>query len=192
MHSRSLVVFGLALLVAVRVLADETWTGTSDVKFHGTSTLHDFDGTIPKVPLKVTVKPGADGRLVSAMSDVEVAKMNTAEPKRDKSMWEMFQQAKYRFIKIEVNEVPEKVLKPSGTKAGSMPVVLNIAGQRGKVVGAVTNVVEAPATTSFDLKFPVSLKAFSLEPPKAVGGLVKVGDTVQVEAHVTLKKAGTK
>lgn len=192
MHPRLLLVVCLGLVFSVEAIADDIWTGVADVKFHATSTLHDFDGTIPKVPLRVTVKPGSNGRLVSATSDVEVTKMNTAEAKRDKAMWEMFQQAKYRVIKIEVNDAPERVLKPTATKAGSMPVTLNIAGKRGTVNGTVTNVVESPSQGSFDLAFPVSLKAFSLEPPKAVGGLIKVGDIVQVSARVTLKKDGVK
>lgn len=192
MHPRFFLMVCCALVFAVRATADEVWTGAADVKFHATSTLHDFDGTIAKVPLRVTVKPGSNGRVVSATSDVEVTKMNTAEARRDKAMWEMFQQAKYRFIKIEVNDASEQTLKPTATKAGSMPVTLNIAGKRGTVNGTVTNVVESPTQGSFDLEFPVSLKAFSLEPPKAVGGLIKVGDTVQVSARVTLKKDGTK
>jgi hypothetical protein len=42
---------------------------------------------------------------------------------------------------------------------------------------------------AFDLAFPVSLKAFNLEPPKVIGGLIKVRDNVDVTAHVVLKKA---
>jgi hypothetical protein len=57
------------------------------------------------------------------------------------------------------------------------------------VNGVVTNVSESPEKIEFDLAFPVSLKAFSLEPPKVIGGLIKVRDTVDVTAHVVLKKA---
>ena len=171
---------------------DEIWTGTSDVKFRGYSTLHDFDGTVNGVPLKVTVAPGANGRVVSARSNVEVKDMSTANEKRDASMWTMFQQAKYRLLKVEVPEVSESTLKPGGGKPGEMPVTLNIAGVSGTVKAAVTNVVEAPAQVSFDLTFPISLKVFRLEPPKAAGGLVKVKDNVDVQAHVTLKKESPK
>jgi len=174
------------------VRADEVWNGTSDVKFHGTSTLHDFDGTVSRVPLRVTVAPGQSGRVVNATSDVEVKRMTTAEEKRDSAMWTMFQQAKFRFLKVEVSDASERTLKPSGGKPGSMPVTLTIAGKRGTVNGTVTNIVEGATQGSFDLSFPVSLKAFSLEPPKVIGGLIKVGDTVEVKVHVTLKKDGAK
>lgn len=174
--------------VAATVCADEVWTGTSDVKFHGTSTLHSFDGTVTGVPLRVTVKPGSAGRVVSATSGVEVKKMTTADDKRDSAMWTMFQQAKFRLLKVEVEGASEQALKPAGGKPGSMPVILTIAGRRGTVAGTVTNVVELPTQGSFDLAFPVSLKAFNLEPPKAVGGLVTVGDTVEVKVHVTLTR----
>lgn len=178
--------------VAAWARADETWTGTADVRFRGYSTLHDFDGTVNKVPLKVTVSSGANGRTVSATSSAEVKDMSTANDKRDASMREMFQQAKYRFIKVDVPETSERTLKPGGGKPGSMPITLTIAGKQGKVTGIVTNVVEAATQCSFDLAFPVSLQAFSLEPPKAVGGLVKVKDTVDVKVRVALRKAGAK
>ena len=182
----------LSLLIAPFIRADEIWTGASDVKFHGYSTLHDFDGTVKQVPLKVTVSPGAKGRIVSATSSAEVKDMSTANDKRDASMWAMFQQAKYRFIKVEVPETPESTLRPGGGKPGSMPVVLTIAGTRGTVRATVTNVAEAATQCSFDLAFPVSLKAFNLEPPKAAAGLVKVKDNVEVNVHVVLRKAGAK
>jgi hypothetical protein len=184
--------FFFVVLIAVVVRADETWTGTSDVKFRGYSTLHDFDGTVKQVPLKVTVSPGPDGRMVSATSSAEVKTMSTANDKRDASMWDMFQQAKYRFIKVEVSPTSERTLHPGGGKPGSMPVTVTIAGTRGTVIGSVSNVVEGAAQCSFDLAFPISLKAFNLDPPKAAGGLVKVKDTVDVNVHVALKKAGAK
>ena len=194
MRTRFLLAIAVVLLAsgASPVRADEIWTGTSDVKFKGFSTLHDFDGTVSGVPLRVTVAPGQNGRIVSATSNVDVKKMNTANEKRDNAMWTMFQQTKFRFLKVEVSDVSERTLKPQGGKPGSMPITLTIAGKQGSVVAAVTNVVESPTQGSFDLAFPVSLKAFSLEPPKAVGGLVKVADTVKVNVHVVLKKDSEK
>lgn len=177
-----------ALAVAPLVRANEVWTGVADVKFRGYSTLHDFEGTVKGVPLQVAVTSGANGRVVSATSNVEVKDMTTANEKRDSNMWAMFQQAKFRFLKIQVTDAEERTLHPGGGKAGLMPVVLTIAGQRGTVNAAVTNIVEAPARVSFDLAFRVSLKAFSLDPPKSLGGLVQVKDTVDVTVHVVLKK----
>jgi hypothetical protein len=183
-HALLLVILPLALR------ADETWSGTSDVKFRGYSTLHNFEGTVTQVPLKVTVTGEKDERVVSATSDVPVQQMNTAKPDRDRNMWTMFQEAKFRFIKVEVNRAAERDLRPPGAKPGAMTVTLSIAGTRGTVSAAVTNVSESANQGSFDLAFPISLKAFKLEPPSAIGGLVKVKDTVDVTVHVTLKKDG--
>ncbi len=182
----------LVLVLAPLTHADETWSGTSDVKFRGYSTLHNFDGTVGRVPLKVTVAEGANGRVVSATSSVEVQRMSTDHEKRDRNMWTMFQQAKYRVLKVEVNGAEERRLRPSGGRPGSMPVVLTIAGTRGTVTAAVTNVVESPTQGSFDLAFPVSLKAFKLAPPSSLAGLVTVKDTVDVTVHVELKKESAK
>lgn len=187
--SCSLVIF---LSLCSLAKADETWTGASDVRFRGYSTLHDFDGTVNQVPLKVTVKPGSNGRMVSATSNAPVKEMTTANDKRDVDMWSMFQQAKYRFIKVEVPPTSEYTLRPGGGKPGSMPVTLTIAGNSSTVNAVVTNVAESATQCSFDLAFQVSLKAFSLDPPKAAAGLVKVKDGVDVHVHVALKKDGVK
>ena len=178
----------LALIASGPALRAESWTGTSDVTFKGSSTLHDFEGTVRAVPLKVTVKGAPGARSVSATSDVEVRKMTTDEKDRDKNMWEMFQSSVFRFIKIVVPETGEATLRPSAGKPGTMPVTLNIAGTTATVTGTVSNLRESEQTASFDLAFPVSLKAFKLTPPSTLGGLIKVGDTVEVQAHVTLNR----
>src|SRR4051794_40966884 len=135
MSTRFLLAIAVVLFAsgASPVRADEIWTGTSDVKFQGSSTLHDFHGTVSGVPLRVTVAPGQNGRIVSATSNVEVKKMNTADEKRDDAMWTMFQQTKFRFLKVEVSDVAERTLKPQGGKPGAMPITLTIAGKQGSV-----------------------------------------------------------
>jgi hypothetical protein len=182
-------VLPLLLLTALAAHGGEVWTGTSDVKFRGYSTLHDFDGTVRAVPLKVKVRQGANGRIVDATSDVKVKEMNTADEKRDANMMTMFKEAQFHLIKVEVSGAEERTLRPQSGKPGSMPVTLTIAGMRGTANGTVTNVSESPEKVEFDLAFPVSLKAFNLEPPKVIGGLIKVRDNVDVTAHVVLKKA---
>jgi len=169
--------------------ADETWSGAADVKFKGYSTLHDFDGTVKAVPLKVSVAPGKGGRMVSATSNVKVKQMSTQNEKRDAGMWTMFHEAENRLISVEVRPTDERTLRPHDGQPGSMPVTLTIAGRRGTAKGAVTNLVERGETVSFDLAFPVSLAAFQLEPPKAVGGIVSVKDRVDVNAHVILQRS---
>lgn len=166
----------------------ETWTGTSNVTFKATSTLHDFDGTVGAVPLKVTVKDAKSGRLISATSDVEVSRMTTDEKDRDENMWKMFNTAKFKVIKIAVPDTPEASLRPTAGKPGTMPITLTIAGTAGTVNGAVTNLRQNATEAEFDLSFPVSLKAFNLKPPSTLVGLIKVGDTVNVSVHVSLKR----
>ena len=181
-----LLLLGLAFVAQTR--ADEVWLGTSDVTFKGYSFLHDFTGTVNRVPLKVLVSQGANGRIVSATSAVEVKQMNTREEARDRGMRQMFDEAQYHFIKVEVVNADERELKPHGAQPGTLPVTLTIAGRRGTVNGAVTNISESRDAVSFDLAFPVSLKMFNLNPPAALGGIIKVKDTVDVTVHVTLQR----
>lgn len=186
------ILFALLLALPHLLVADETWSGVADVKFRGYSTLHNFEGTVKQVPLKVTVTGGEKDRVVSATSNVEVKDMSTAHEGRDKNMMTMFQQAKNRFIKVEVDDAKEQALRPPGGGPGEMPVKVTIAGMTGTISAKVTNVVEAETRGSFDLSFPVSLKQFKLEPPKSLGGLVKVRDNVDVTVRVVLKKEGAK
>ena len=187
-------VFFLAFLLVPFVLRAESWTGAADVKFKGYSTLHDFEGTVNQVPLSVTVDQGKGERVVSATSDVDVTRMSTKEADRDKGMWKMFDAAKHKLINVQVNNAKESALRPHREQGrevpGSMQVVLTIVGTRGTVSGAVTNLSEADDKVSFDLAFPVSLKVFALKPPSAMLGVVSVKDTVDVNAHITLKRKG--
>ena len=91
-----------ALIALCSSLQAEVWTGTSDVRFKGTSTLHDFEGTVAGVPLEVLVKGEKESRVISASSEVEVKRMSTAEKERDKNMWTMFKATAFQLIKITV------------------------------------------------------------------------------------------
>lgn len=183
-----LLVLLLIALTATGARAQEIWAGSSDVTFKGYSTLHDFEGTLKSVPLKVTVSPGKSGRIVSATSEVTVKQMTTRNTKRDESMMSMFHEATNHLIKVEVIAAPESSLRPQGGHPGNMQIHLTIAGKRGTVSGTVTDLAEQPNALAFNLTFPVSLAAFNLEPPKALAGVIKVKDTVDVTAHVKLQK----
>lgn len=189
MKLRLLSAFLATTLLGLAGARAENWVGGADVTFKGYSTLHDFTGTVDTVPLKVTVSDEKEGsRTVSATSSVEVKKMTTKNYDRDKNMRNMFNIAAYQLIKLSVPPTEEKTLKPRGGTPGSMPISLTIAGVTGTVTATVTNVVESPDAVSFDLAFPVSLKAFKLDPPKAMAGMIKVKDNVDVTAHVKLMK----
>ena len=180
----------LFLLPIWSVAQADVWVGKSDVTFKGYSTLHDFEGTVTAVPLQVTVEDrAAGGRQVSATSAVEVQRMNTQDEDRDENMWKMFNTAVFKLIKITVEGVPEVSVRPTGGVPGRMPVTLTMAGTPGKVVAEVTGLRESKEQVSFDLAFPVSLKAFKLTPPSTLAGLIKVKDTVDVKVHVTLGRA---
>ena len=96
----------ITLLALCSTLHAEVWSGTSDVKFKATSTLHDFEGTVNTVPLKVTVKGEKGNRTVSATSDVEVKRMTTDEKDRDENMWKMFNTAAFKlYERYGFNEI---------------------------------------------------------------------------------------
>jgi hypothetical protein len=180
--------FLITLFALCATLQAEDWTGTSDVRFKATSTLHDFEGRVGGVPLKVTATGSRGRRMISATSDVEVTRLTTDEKDRDENMWKMFNAAAFKFIKIAVPETPESAMRPARGKPGHMPINLTIAGTSGTVAGRVENLRESAGAAAFDLSFAVSLKAFGLKPPSTLGGLIRVGDAVAVTVHVTLAR----
>src|SRR5262245_21117652 len=129
--------FVLLLLLALYAHA-EIWLGSSDVRFKGYSTLHDFTGTISAVPLRATVTGENGARTVNATSDVEVKRLSTRDDARDMNMMLMFNAAKFQLIKVNVAGADEHTLKSKGM----MPVTLTIATTAGKVSATVTNISE--------------------------------------------------
>ncbi|MDB6132569.1 MAG: hypothetical protein JWM59_812 [Verrucomicrobiales bacterium] len=165
-----------------------TWTGSCDVSFHGTSTLHDFDGTVRAVPLEVKVEPDKSGPVVSVAARVTVADMRTGDDGRDAKMRSMFQSSSFPQLEVKVEKAPVSQARPTaGGAAGTLPVKLIIAGNAAAVSGRVTDLKETADSVSFTLSFPVSLAACKLKPP-SVAGLIRVGDEVTVKSWVSLKR----
>lgn len=164
-----------------------TWIGSCDVFFHGTSTLHDFDGVIKAVPLEVKVEEGKTGPTVSATAKVTVAGMTTGDGNRDAKMRNMFQAGAFPQFEVNVDKAPVSQARPTAAGNGTMDVRLTIAGKPVTVKGGITDLKESSDNVSFTLSFPVSLAACQLKPP-SVAGLIRVGDEVTVKSSVSLKR----
>lgn len=164
-----------------------TWSGSCDVYFHGTSTLHDFDGAVKAVPLEVKVEEGKPGPTVSATAKVTVADMTTGDGSRDAKMRAMFQSGAFPQLEVNVDKAPISQARPASAGNGTMDVRLTIAGKPVTVKGVITDLKESPDNVSFTLSFPVSLAACQLKAP-SVAGLIRVGDEVTVKSSVTLKR----
>jgi hypothetical protein len=193
--SRQLRIFAvlLPLLFAVQASAAEI-RGTCDVRFLGTSTLHDFHGTGKcaefAAPLERSAGSASVLRLVKL--DVPVGTMDTENDSRDKEMRKMFQADRHPVIHalardIDTDAVRRRMKEDAAGKA-ALDVILEIRGVERKVAAAASGLKEEGNRVSFDVEFPVSLKDFGLKPPSVLG-LIRVGDRVTVKASFRVEIA---
>ncbi len=167
--------------------------GVCDVRFEGTSTLHDFGGTARCEPFHANFTRRADGRTVVLGAEVlvPVAGMDTKNGSRDRQMREMFDSDRFPRIRAAVAEVDaDRLLREAkpGAGTGILEVSLTIRDVERRVEASVSNLREEPGKVTFDLTLPVSLREFGLKAP-SVWGIIRVADRVTVRSFVTLDLA---
>ena len=156
--------------------------GRCSVKFFGTSTLHDFEGSAPCELLAID-SPDASGRY-GARAEVAIARMDTGISGRDKKMREMFHAKKFPRIVATFAGVDPAALR--GQNGGALPFRIAIHGVEREVKPTLSGFGEvAGESARFDAKFDLSLADFGLEAPVALG-FIRVDDKVKVEVHVEL------
>ncbi|WP_372806909.1 hypothetical protein [Pontiella sp.] len=169
---------GLALSLA----ASGAVVGKANIRFKGTSTLHDFEGTVPARPFSATVAAGAtNGQMVVCASTVlRVDAMTTEHKKRDKNMLNMLDQSNYAEISGSLTNAPISLTEKTAATLHlkirdveqQVPVVLSDWTREGDLMSGL-------------MSFPVSLKTFKLQAP-TVMGIIRVGDTVDVECTILI------
>lgn len=195
MAKRSPIIAALAVLLAlVRVtvaaaietdLAAAALWGTCRIEFHGTSTLHDFDGSVP--PRRFDLHPLPRGGGWSADVVVPVAEMDTGNGRRDANLREMLDSARYPEIRATFAAIDPTNARPArGDGPGTLPFVLTIRDVSRPLVGQVAHWVESAEEVSFDVRFDVSLAEFGLAAPSVLG-LVRVGDRVELLVHAQVQ-----
>jgi len=154
---------------------------TSEIRFTGSSPLHDWEGKAPPVhsTLSESTIPGQwNTDLV-----IPVAGLDSDEPSRDARMREMFRADRWPDIHVEIRDID-----PAATsRSGELVASLTIGDVTRDVTTRITNWKEDGDRASFDAGAVVSLKAFSLDAPTVLG-LIRVADEVKVNAHVTIEK----
>jgi len=169
---------GLALLVQTdwaQSSVPERWPAEAVVRFAGTSTLHDFGGELAAQPFFLTI---VSNRWV-AEADVLSGSMATANDGRDKRMHEMF----------NTNDYPRihgKATFSSLTPTNAM-LSLKIRDQQHDLPVRISNWGQTETNLHFHAEWQVSLKQFKLKPPSVVG-IIRVGDTVKLDADVLVNK----
>ena len=148
---------------------------TAAIKFAGTSTLHDFGGSLPSQPFTLVLSNGT----WSADADVLSGLMNTAHEKRDRKMHEMF--ATNSFPKMHGNITAAPI---PGTASTNATLRLIIRDKTNDLAARITGWTEDASAIKFHAVWELSLKDYALKPPSVLG-VIKVGDRIQLEADVT-------
>ncbi len=164
-------------LVPLHLQAEEA---TAAVVFKGTSTLHGFEGTVASQPFEIELHedPATGLMHVSAAATVNVDEMTTDNRKRDSNMFKMLDAA--TFARIE-GRLVDAVLPAEGTAEATL--LLTIRGVAQPVAATLSDWHHEEGQVSCRMTFPVSLKAFGLKAPSVIG-LIRVGDTVDVECTI--------
>jgi hypothetical protein len=171
----------LSALAAARAPALDV-EGRCSVRFFGTSTLHDFEGTAPCALLAIAA-PDASGHY-GARAEVAIAQMDTGISSRDKKMRAMFEAKKYPRIVATFASVDPAALRAAGPSA--LPFRIALHGVERDVAPAISRFVEVPGKSArFRATFTLALSDFGLEAPVALG-FIQVDDKVRVEVDVEL------
>ena len=173
----------IVLLGLATAAPAEIWTGTAEITFEGTSTLHDFSGQAPVAPFPVSVVQEGNFATLGATVAVAVAQMDTRDAKRDENLRRMFAAERYPLV---VGTVPPIQIDLASPPA-SIPIQIAIRDRTRTIPAALSNWQPADGRYRFELTLNLSLQDFGLKPPVLLG-LIRVGDAVVVRARATLAR----
>tara|TARA_B110000305_G_C19306398_1_gene571776 strand:- start:218 stop:823 length:606 start_codon:yes stop_codon:yes gene_type:complete len=194
--STILIAISVCLIGAVKAdlhATDHLWSGTCKATFHGTSTLHDFSGTVVAEPFTVTTSDLSEGPNAKANGQIQVkvAKMDTDNKKRDAKMHKSLDESTYPVITVSVKDLKASATKPIMSDVVPQPTVIpfsmSLMGKNHLMTAKVSDWSYAADAISCKITFPVSLAKVGIKPPSVLG-LVKVADDIFVEAQLSLKK----
>jgi hypothetical protein len=165
-----------------------TWSGTARIAFSGTSTLHDWSGTVRAKPFDLKVRSSADGRPrhLSARVTAAAGEMDTADARRDANLRRCMQVTEHPLIEAVIDTPVERVAADGKTPT-QLPFTLNLLGRPHSVVGSIRDWRQSGNKAAFDVDFEVSLKAAGIEVPSVLW-LIRVGDTIRLTASVQLTR----
>jgi len=148
------------------------------IRFAGTSTLHGFGGELPAQSFLLILSNGT----WTASADVQTGQMLTDNAKRDRRMHEMMRTNDFPRMRGAVLAAP--IPGPAGT---NFTLTLQIQGTTNNLAGRISDWQETAESIQFRAKWELSLKQYGIKPP-SVAGIMRVGDTVRLEADVKATK----
>lgn len=181
------------LVLSILLVALPAWSGDFQgqcgITFTGTSTLHDFSGKVPCQPFILALSDAGDAH--GGNITVAVAQMDTDNSARDKKLRAMFDSERYPLITgtysgFNFEETLRQALAAPEEQT-SFAFKLRIREIEHPVHAALRNLKQSPQGLFFSLQFEVSLADYQLRPPSVLG-MIRVGDSVDVQVDVQLQQ----
>lgn len=154
-------------------------TSKSSIDFSFRSTLHPVKGSVKEFSGTLSAQGGEGVVLNKGQIVVNVASMDTEEPKRDENMRKMLRAEEFSTIKFDI-------LRSAPAEAGMIIIYGDLT------IRDVQLPLEIPAKVTkvndgflISGETSLSLKKFSLKPP-SVALLIRVFDTVKVNFSVSM------
>jgi hypothetical protein len=164
------------------------WSGTARITFSGTSTLHDWSGSVRARPFTLQVTSGPNDRPLHLRSQVVVdaAEMDTADKRRDAVMHRCMQVTEHPLIEALI-DVPAQDVASDGKKPTRLPLKLQLMGKSHAMVADIRNWRLSGDKAEFDLHCDLSLKEAGIVIPSVLW-VIRVGDTIRLHAAVQLTR----
>jgi polyisoprenoid-binding protein YceI len=182
----------LSLLLAAAASADSTFDrahGRCEIQFFATSTMRDFSGGADARPFLLSRHDGASGgpEWWSATVEVAVAELLTGYDQRDSDMHWMLDANDFPSIVAEFPHIASEAYQGERLdEAVPLEFRLTIRDVTRPMSAKISHWVRSGDRASFDAEFDVSASSFELKVPTLLG-LLRVGDTITVRAHVELE-----
>lgn len=166
--------------------------GECDIRFQGTSTLHDFSGKVRCRPFAAGLVEDSGGKTTVPLAEIDVLvdEMDTGNKDRDRQMRDMFGSDRFPRIQAALRNIDVGGIRRAMGKEGKGRAVLDLALRirdvERMVPATATNFREEGDQVRFDVAFPVSLNDFGLKAPSFLL-FIRVGDEVVVTGNVRLK-----
>lgn len=168
--------------------ATVVWSGTASITFSGTSTLHDWSGTVRARPFTLQVTSGPDGRPLHLRSQVviDAAEMDTADKRRDAVMHRCMRVTEHPLIEAVI-DVPAEDVASDGKTPTRLPLKLQLMGKPHAMVADIRNWRLSGDKAEFDLHCDLSLKQVGIVIPSVLW-VIRVGDTIRLHAAIQLTR----
>jgi polyisoprenoid-binding protein YceI len=166
------------------------WSGTSEIKFSGTSTLHKWSGSVSAEPFvaKVMMSDASKPTALKAQVVVKVSKMDTKNEERDEKLRVNMKAGDFPLVTGSFDTMFDKVMNSGAATPSHLPFKLTLLGKDQQVNATISNWSLENDVATFDLDFDLSLKACGIEVP-SVAYVIRVGDTIKLHANVKLRRA---